>query len=105
MTVSRVRSTPGPPDDYGDPTTVESVEVIPGAFLGSPSSADVDTVGRDGVTVSYKLHMDYGYDLTRHDAVDVDGDRFRVIGEIVRRENPLTGWQAGANCLIGRGEG
>jgi len=104
-TIRRVRVTEGELDEYGDPTETEHLELIPGAFLGSPSTADVSAVGRDGVTVSFRLYMTYGFDLTRHDAVDVDGDRYRVVGEVIRRESPFTGWQPGQWCLIGRGEG
>lgn len=106
MTVAlRVRTSEGEPDAYGDPTTIEATEPIPGAFLGSPASGDTATLGRDGVTVSFRLYMPHGFDITRHDQVDVDGERFRIIGEIIRRESPFTGWQAGQWCLIGRGEG
>jgi len=105
VTALRVRTTEGGPDDYGDPTTIEVAEPIPGAFLGSPVSGDTDSLGRDGVTVSFRLYMPYGFDITRHDQVDVDGERFRIVGEIIRRESPFTGWQPGQWCLIGRGEG
>lgn len=105
MTVAlRVRTSEGEPDAYGDPTTIEATEPIPGAFLGSPSTADVSAVGRDGVTVSYRLYMSHGFDLDRHDEIDVDGERFRIVGEIIRRESPW-GWKPGQWCLIGRGEG
>ena len=105
VTVKRVRVTEGELDEYGDPVETEGLELIPGAFLGSPSTADVSAVGRDGVTVSYRLYMPHGFDLDRHDEIDVDGERFRIVGEIIRRESPWGSWKPGQWCLIGRGEG
>ena len=105
VTVHRVRATSGEVDEYGDPVQVETLNLIPGALLGSPSTADVSAVGRDGVTVSYRLYMPHGFGLDRHDTVDVDGERFRIIGEIIRRESPWGSWKPGQWCLIGRGEG
>lgn len=106
MTIVRVRSTPGGRDVYGDPTdSTEARQTIPDAFTGSPQSSDIDTLGRDGVTVSYRLFMPHGYDLTRFDEVEVDGDLFRILGVIQKRQHPMTGWKAGQWCVLGRAEG
>ena len=105
-TAVRVRSTPGGRDPNGDPIdSTETRAPIPDAFLGSPQSSDIDTTGRDGVTVAFRLYMRHGFDLVRTDEVEVDGDLFRIVGEVQRRDHPMTGWKPGQWCAIARAEG
>lgn len=106
MTISRIRSTPGGTDRYGDPIdSTETTEVIPQAFTAPRRSSDTDSTGRDGIVVGLHLFMPHGYDLTRRDEVDVDGERYRIIGDIGRWTQPWTGWKAGQTCDLERAEG
>lgn len=103
--ISRVRRTQSGTDTYGDPTYTETVTEIPEAFYAPRRSTDTDQLGRDGIVVGLDLYYPYGWDLDRSDFVDVDGERYRIIGEIAPWRSPFTGWEAGAVVSLERGEG
>lgn len=104
--VERVRLTPGGHDAYGDPIPgTEDRLAIPGAFVAPRESDALNDRGRAGVVVGLTLYLPPGADVRRTDLFDVDGDRYRIDGEVGRWEHPRSGWKAGQTVALVRGEG
>jgi hypothetical protein len=108
MTIRRLRHSADPTgeDEYGNPTYDElDPVVLDGAFVAPRKSEGLDRDGRTGVIVGLTLYAPYGTDLVYTDRVEVDGVVYEIDGEPGRWLHPHTGWQAGVEAALVRGEG
>lgn len=106
MAVVRIRRTPGGADKYGDPiASDEDQAAVPGAFTAPRTSVDIDGRARDGAVAGLSLFAPKGADIERTDLIEVDGDRYRIDGDLGDWTSPLTGWEPGIAADLVRAEG
>lgn len=103
MTIVRVRS--ADVDAKGNPVGTDDRLTLVGAFTAPRTSADVDQRGRNGVVVGLDLFAPHGTDVIRTDGIEVDGEPYRIVGEVTDWANPLSGWQPGVVAALERGAG
>lgn len=105
-TIVRLRSAADGVDEYNNPTPGEPDRVdLDGAFVAPRTSDALDDNGRSGVIVGLTLYLPYGTDIVYTDQVEVDGVVYEIKGEPVSWSHPHTGWQAGMEVGLERGEG
>lgn len=92
-------------DEYGDPTGTDTRSTLEGCFVAPATSSPADDRGRTGVVVGLTLFGPYSADLVRTDRVEVDGVTYRITGEVGPWKNPLSGWEAGFEVALERGDG
>lgn len=106
MTITRLRSTVDGVDEYNNPTPGEPARFeLEGAFVAPRKSDALSNDGRSGVVVGLTLFLPYGTDLVYTDQVEVDGTVYEVAGEPGSWLQPHTGWEAGMEVALERGEG
>lgn len=106
MTVKRIRRMFDSVDDYGDPVPgADDRKEIPGAFTAPRRSEGVDRDGRSGVIIGLTLFAPFGSDIVYSDQIDLDGVVWEIDGEPGAWEHPKTGWEAGMEIALVRGEG
>lgn len=104
MAVVRVR--PPATDEYGDPLEGDSEEeTITGAFTAPRTSFDADGRVRDGAVIGLSLFAPDGSDIVRTDLIEVDGELWRIDGDVGRWRSPLTGWKPGLTADLVRAVG
>lgn len=92
-------------DVDGDPSGSATSETLTGCFVAPRTSSDVDAPGRNGAVIGLSLYGPLDTDLVRTDQVQVDGITYQIIGDVGLWANPLTGWEAGFEAALERGEG
>ena len=109
--ISRVRTSPGGTDVYGDPIVgTSTTTVLDGAFVAPRMSSDIDAIGRAGVIVGLTLFTPFGTDLDTTDQILVECEGandglYRIDGQPGDWHHPMTGWQAGQSTALVRAEG
>lgn len=102
-------------DRYGDPIDGEARFEVHGCAVaprvGGPgtASADLEARGREGVREGLTAYLPIGPDGppdVRHtDLVEFDGKLWEIDGEPSVWRSPFTGWPAGVEVALTRGEG
>lgn len=106
MSIVRLRSVEDGVDEYNNPTPGEPERFeLDGAFVAPRTSDALDHDGRSGVIVGLTLYLPYGTDLVYTDQVEVDGVVYEIKGEPGSWSHPRTGWEAGMEVALERGEG
>lgn len=106
MTITRVRTTPGGHDQYGDPIpAVTTRTVLDRCTVAPRSSSELAGRGRQGVIVGLSLYGPPGTDLVYTDQVDVDGTVYAIEGEPGRWNNPFTRSREGIEAALNRAVG
>lgn len=106
MTITRLRATDDDVDEYNNPIPGEPARLeLEGAFVAPRKSEGLDRDGRYGVIVGLTLFLPYGTDLVYTDQVEVDDVVYEIDGEPGSWLQPHTGWQAGMEVALVRGEG
>lgn len=104
-------------DRYGDPIDGEATRfevhgcaVAPRVGGPGTASADLEARGREGVREGLTAYLPFGPDGeppdVRHtDIVEFDGKLWEIDGEPSVWRSPFTGWPAGVEVALTRGEG
>lgn len=107
--VTRVRSSPGGVDQFGDPIPGTTTQVdIPGCAVAPRLSAaeqELTNNGRAGVVIGLTLYTPADADVTFADHFIVRGEEFEVDGDPGLWVSPFTGKQAGKQIALRRVEG
>lgn len=104
--IVRVRPSPGGYDDDGNPIpSTENRDTMDDWAVAPRMSSDIDGRGRAGVIVGLTLLTPFGVDLVRTDLVEVDGELFKIEGDVGAWRSPLSGWEAGTETALIRAEG
>ncbi|MGE0138657.1 MAG: hypothetical protein AB7R77_12620 [Ilumatobacteraceae bacterium] len=82
----RRRAQDGAPDAFGDPTVVETVDVVKCAIFGSSSSEQTD--GETVTDQSMSLFLPPDADVEAVDGIVVDGTLYELDGPAWRAWNP-----------------
>lgn len=101
--VTRVRGVTK--DDDGDPVGTATTTTLVGAFTAPRLSFDIDGKARDGAVTGLSLFAPYGTDVVRTDLIRVDGEDYRIDGDIGDWTSPLTGWKPGLVADLVRAAG
>lgn len=77
--ITRIRTTPGGRDEYGDPipSTTERKTIAARAVAPGSSRAYIET-GRDGSDVQFTLYFTRAVDITDDDEVEVRGSTYKA---------------------------
>lgn len=97
-TVTLVRRTKAAPDAFGNDTWTEALTEVP-AVLGIINGTE-QVQGRNSGTERVPVYLEPGTDVSRVDAVIINGETWEITGVPTRYVHALTGWRPGVeiNC-------
>lgn len=85
-------------DNYGNDIYGETTSTVVGAFAPAGSSELVQ--GQDTVIDRPTVYLPSGTDVSAVDAVQINGDRYQVVGTPNDWSSPFTGWAAGVEVRL-----
>lgn len=95
----------GTVDQYGNPTEGTDRIDIPGCAVAPRTSTDTTDRGRSGVVVGLSVYLPAGADVQPGDGFEIDGVAWQIEGVPGEWTSPFTGWAAGIEVALSRGEG